>query len=179
MSIRTSITKKVAEKPKKPLKTPTVEVNIPDWLNYQLVDPDIHQSFVYRIDQLDEEGNIYKSYIGKKNLVSTITKKLTKKELEEMPVKPGRRATKKKVTTESDWKSYFGSSKELKDEVKKVGYGKFKRTILYLCMSRKQATYLEMYEQFTNRVLENPDKWYNANIEGKLFCKDCIGYIKL
>ena len=52
--------------------------------------------FVYRITNL-ENGKIY---IGRKILLNTLNKKLTKKELAEQ-VGPGRKPTKKKVIKES------------------------------------------------------------------------------
>jgi hypothetical protein len=69
-------------------------------------------------------------YIGKKSFKSHRTPK---------------GATRKK-TLESDWRKYFSSNDELKDDVKKLGKDKFKRTILRLCKYKKEMSYHETRE---------------------------------
>ncbi len=64
--------------------------------------------FIYSITNV-ETG---KFYIGKKILRTNRKKKLTKREIAEHTA-PGRKPTSKRVIAESDWKTYFGSSKEL------------------------------------------------------------------
>lgn len=69
---------------------------------------------------------------------------------------------KKRYKVESDWREYWSSSEELKQEVEKLGEKSFKREILYFCLNKGTANYLEAREQFDRRVLEHPDKWYNS-----------------
>lgn len=122
--------------------------------------------FIYKITCLDT-GQFY---IGRKNLYSERTKLLTKKELVEHTGK-GKKPTKKKIITESDWKAYFSSNNILKGMVKKLGQNAFKREIIDLCYSKKETTYKEMKHQCILNVLEN-DKSLNDNILGKFFKKD-------
>jgi len=71
---------------------------------------------------------------------------------------------KKKYKVESDWREYWSSSEELQRDVEQLGESCFKREILYFCLNKGSANYLEAREQFDRRVLENPDKWYNGII---------------
>jgi hypothetical protein len=67
---------------------------------------------------------------------------------------------------ESDWKNYYGSSKELLTDIEKHGIINFKRIILSLHTTRGDINYEEVKQQFLNNVLES-DKYYNDNINGK------------
>lgn len=100
-----------------------------------------------------------KSYIGKKVLWFKRTLK---------PLKGKKR--KRRVIKESDWMTYHGSN----DQVKKlIQEGQqFDKKILEYAFSKKQLSYLELKHQILNRVLEQPDKFYNSNISGKYFRKD-------
>lgn len=144
-----------------------------NWLynGKEVTDEDIegHWGFVYVITRLIDG----KSYIGKKQLTSTRKKKLTKKELAEHN-KPGRKPTHKRVTSESDWKDYWGSEPNLKKEVKDLGADKFVRSIIRFCKSKKQLSYYEEHEQHLRNVLEFPEKFYNSNISGRYFRKDLV-----
>jgi len=74
----------------------------------------------------------------------------------------------RRVTQESDWKGYFGSSILLKSMVKEYGKDNFTRTILSIHKTKGDCGYVEVKEQFQNNVLE--DKQYiNENISGKYF----------
>jgi hypothetical protein len=121
--------------------------------------------FVYKIT-CNTTGKIY---IGKKSIYSNQNKLLTKKEISEWD-KPGRVPRKKKVTKESDWLSYYGSSKELLDDVKLLGYDNYTREIIKMCTSKKNLSYYETYWQFHCNVLHIES--YNSNILGKFFRKD-------
>ena len=123
--------------------------------------------FAYKITNL-ETG---KFYIGKKQLYSTTSKTLTKKEILEWN-KPGRVPKKKKITKESDWKTYYGSNDVLKKDVNELGHDKFSREILKLCYKKKQLTYYEEYYQYTLEVLKNDT--YNSNIAGRFYRSDLI-----
>jgi hypothetical protein len=112
-----------------------------------------------------------KIYIGRKSLYSNINKKLTKKELLEQSG-PGRKPTKKLVTSESNWKVYCGSSKELLKDIKEIGEDKFTREILHLCNTKKQLTFYEIQYQIIYKVLEVDS--YNDNILGKFYRKDLV-----
>lgn len=68
--------------------------------------------------------------------------------------------------SESDWKTYYGSSKELQEDIKKYGKEKFDRTILSLHITRGDCNYEEVKQQFLYNVLEE-DGFYNENINGK------------
>ena len=125
--------------------------------------------FIYCIEHI-ESG---KFYIGKKNLSFTRKKKLGKKELALIEIKPGRRPTSKQVTTESDWLDYYGSSKELLSDIKKEGKDKFKRTIIQFAFNSKQLTYFETQYQFSYNVLQRDNCWNNS-ILGKFHRKDFI-----
>jgi hypothetical protein len=108
-------------------------------------------------------------YIGKKNFFHTLNKKLGKKELAEIPVTRGKRPSKKSVTKESDWKTYYGSS----TEVKSLPKDEMTRYVLKLCKTSKQLTYWETKYLFQYNVLED-DHYINDNILGKFYRKDLI-----
>lgn len=146
-----------------------------NWINADRIDLEKHQSFVYRIDRLAADGvTIEKSYIGKKWLTSTKTKKLTLKEVAALPKKPGKKPTKKKVVSESDWQNYWSSSTELKADLKTLGPQRFRRTILVACATKKGSGYWECHYLFNFGVLLDPQHWYNYNIGGTMYGKDAI-----
>jgi hypothetical protein len=110
-----------------------------------------YEGFVYLIT--NQENGM--RYVGKKHFW----------ERRKNP-KTGRRQTK-----ESDWRNYFGSCDDLKEDVKKLGKEKFKREILYLCPHKKSMSYYETYEQFNRNVLLD-ETYYNTNIEGKFYSSE-------
>ena len=124
--------------------------------------------FVYKITNI-QTG---KFYIGKKSLYSNIKKKLTKKELSEYSG-PGRKPTKKLVTSESNWMDYWGSNKGILQEIKDLGTDSFRKEILKFCFNKKQLTYWEVHYQCINEVLLT-DKSYNDNVLAKFFRKDLV-----
>ena len=104
-----------------------------------------------------------KKYIGKK------LAKFKKTSVKTHKLKNGKKKKKKiRTLVDSDWKIYYGSSKELLDDVAKLGTENFKREILYYCGSKAEASYLEAKTQFDNDVLLNEDKWYNSWISVKV-----------
>jgi hypothetical protein len=129
--------------------------------------------FIYKITNI-ETG---KFYIGKKQLISIINKKLGKKELiaikEERKQNKvqGKPPTKKKVVQESNWLDYYGSSKPLLEEIKKLGKEKYKREIIQIASNSKQLTYYEALYQMSENVLQRDDS-FNDNIAGKWYRKD-------
>jgi hypothetical protein len=108
-------------------------------------DLDGYKAFVYCIyNELNG-----KKYIGKKKIFFSKTKQVNKK--------------KKKVQVISDYQTYYGSSKELQDDVEKFGKENFKREILHLCKTPAESSYLEIYEQIIRNALLSDD-YYNAYI---------------
>jgi len=131
------------------------------WLyNGEIFDSDHiqdHFGFVYRIDCLENN----RSYLGRKYFWSF------RKE------KGKSRRTKK----ESDWKKYYGSCPELKEDIKKLGKDKFRRFIISLHDSVGKTNYEETRQLFVNNVLiesldHNIPKYYNSNILGRYYRKD-------
>jgi hypothetical protein len=139
------------------------------WLHSEEFNPQDYFGFVYKITNLTNS----KFYIGKKYFYHTSNVKLGKKELAALPVTRGRKSTTKQVIKESDWKSYWGSSKDLQQDVKELGAGMFECIILKLCKDKKELTYYELHYQCTNECLLSYDS-YNDNILGKFFRKDLI-----
>ena len=74
---------------------------------------------------------------------------------------------KRKVTKETDWKEYWGSSKRLLEDIEKLGKENFKREIICLCETRGDTNYMEAKIQFDEEVLLNPNN-YNGIIAIKL-----------
>jgi hypothetical protein len=146
----------------------------PNWLLFKKQIESVDQfpegtfGFVYKITHIDTN----KAYIGKKSIYHNRKHKLTKKQLDEQPVTRGRKSTHEILHVESDWKTYYGSSKELAADIKQFGKDKFRREIIYLAKGKKQLTYLELKAQFHYDVLEVSS--YNDNIAGKFFRKDLI-----
>jgi len=87
---------------------------------------------------------------------------------------------KRKVKSESDWKNYYGSCPELKEDVIKFGRENFSRTILSLHKTKGKTNFEETRQLFVNGVLtESLDNgvpaYYNGNILNKYFRKDYYG----
>lgn len=120
------------------------------------IDPK-YLAFVYLITNITND----KKYIGLKTTKSKKTKQVKGK--------------KKRFTVESDWRDYWSSSEELKKDIELLGKDSFKREILYFCINKGTANYLEAREQFDHRVLENPDLWYNGIIN----CRVHWSHVKL
>jgi hypothetical protein len=84
---------------------------------------------------------------------------------------------KRKVKQESDWKKYYGSCPELKEDIKKYGKECFSREIISLHRTKGQCNYEETKQLFLNNVLtESLDNgfpaYYNSNILSRYFRKD-------
>ncbi len=87
---------------------------------------------------------------------------------------------KRKVKSESDWKKYYGSCPELKEDIEKIGRENFSRTILSLHKTKGKTNYEETRQLFTNNVLtESLDTgepaFYNSNILSRYYRKDYYG----
>ena len=94
-----------------------------------------------------------------------VGKKLAKFKVTKQPLKG--KKNKRRSTVESDWRDYWGSSDNLKEDVELLGEDKFIREILHFCPSRGIASYLEAREQFERRVLET-DNYYNGIINVRI-----------
>ena len=87
---------------------------------------------------------------------------------------------KRKVKSESDWKNYYGSCPELKEDIIKFGRENFSRTILSLHKTKGKTNFEETRRLFNHNVLTealddgNP-AWYNSNILNRYFRKDYYG----
>jgi hypothetical protein len=113
--------------------------------------------FVYRITNL-QSG---KQYIGRKYFWS-------------FRKPPGK---KRRVKQESDWKKYYGSCPELKEDLKLYGKEIFSREILSLHDTKGNCNYEETKQLFLNNVLsealdDGTPAYYNSNILGRYMRKD-------
>ena len=114
--------------------------------------------FVYKITNLLNG----RSYIGRKYFWSFRTP-------------PGK---KRKVKQESDWKKYYGSCPELKEDIKKTDTKVFfKREILSLHTTKGSCNFEETKQLFLNNVLSEAldngePAYYNSNILGRYMRKD-------
>ena len=119
-------------------------------------------------------------YIGKKVLYFERNKRLGKKALAALREERskqglrGRVPIKQKIITESDWKDYFGSQKEIVTLSKEDNAGEnWEKRILEFVPNKKLLTYYETKHLFKNDVLENQYSAHiNDNILGKFFRKD-------
>ena len=113
--------------------------------------------FVYRITNL-QSG---KQYIGRKYFVQ----------------KRKPRNSRRKRTSESNWKTYYGSSKELTEDRKLLGSEYFKREILSTQSTAGKVNFEETRQLFLNNVLterltDGTPAYYNSNILGRYYRKD-------
>ena len=84
---------------------------------------------------------------------------------------------KRRVKKESDWKKYYGSCPELKEDIELLGRQNFSRTILSLHKTSGKTNFEETKQLFVNGVLtESLDTggpaYYNSNILSRYFRKD-------
>jgi hypothetical protein len=96
----------------------------------------------------------------------------SKKDLLQYEGVVGRRPSYKLAIKESDWKTYWGSNKELQELVKSEPKNNWERNIIIACPSKKLLTYYETKYLFVYQALENPDEFWNDNILGKFYTKD-------
>ena len=112
--------------------------------------------FVYRITNL-QSG---KQYIGRKDFSQ----------------KRKHRNGGRKRTSESNWKAYYGSSKELTEDRKLLGNQSFRREIISLHKTLGKVNYEETRQLFINNVLtesmNGEPAYYNSNILGRYMRKD-------
>ena len=137
-------------------------------LDYE--NPWLYQGTAFTSDDIDGQfGFVYrntniqtgKQYIGRKYFVQ----------------KRKPKGGKRKVTSESDWKKYYGSCPELKEDIKKFGKNIFKREILSLHTSVGKTNFEETRQLFLHNVLtekltDDTPAYYNSNILGRYYRKD-------
>ena len=116
-----------------------------------------YYGFVYRITNTTTQ----KSYIGRKYFWQ----------------KRKPRGGKRRVTSESDWKRYYGSSDDLKQDIRSLGRGSFRREILSLHTTLGKVNYEETKQLFLHNVLmealdDGTPMYYNSNILGRYMRKD-------
>ena len=123
-------------------------------LNNEVYDttPEEYQGFVYMITDLTND----KKYIGKKFFWKPKTLPITKT-----------RKRRVKTRVESDWRNYYGSSKEVQQLVESNGKDKYKREILKLWLTKGECSYYEAKYQFEYDVLLN-DEFYNELISCRI-----------
>jgi hypothetical protein len=83
---------------------------------------------------------------------------------------------KKKVRKSSDWLTYYGSNKELQEDVKNLGAENFYREILYLCSSRSECSYRETNEIFKQDALLS-ENYYNSWVTCKIHKAHVLGKV--
>lgn len=116
--------------------------------------------FVYLITNLSTQ----RQYIGRKYFWTFRTPK----------------GKKRKVKGESDWRKYYGSCDELKEDVKLLGKEMFRREILSLHLTKGKTNFAETEALFKNNVLtesmgDGTPRYYNSNIMNRYFRKDYFG----
>jgi len=130
--------------------------------------PESAIAFIYLITRLSDG----KFYVGRKMLSSNRKVRLTKKE---KLLPENKRKTFKRVIKETDWKDYWGSSKELLEDIKLLGKESFKREILCFLENKTDTSFYEMFYQMKMNVLfENS---YNGHIANTKFFKGKISQL--
>ena len=126
----------------------------------------------------DNYGFVYKitcsttnrSYIGRKYFWQ-----------KRKPRDTGQSTKRRRVTSESDWRKYYGSCPELKEDIKKYGRESFTREILSLHTTPGRVNYEETRQLFVHGVLtealdNGTPTYYNSNILGRYYRKDYFTY---
>lgn len=109
-----------------------------------VINPEETTGFIYKITHIPTG----KFYIGKKT-TSYILKR---------PPLKGRK-NKRHVVKETDWKTYWGSSTQLHEDIEKYGAEEFKREILHWCFSKWELAYYEAKYQFDYEVIFRKDSY--------------------
>jgi hypothetical protein len=116
-----------------------------------------YYGFVYLITNTIDE----RKYIGRKYFWSFRKKK----------------GQNRRSKQESDWKNYYGSCPELKEDIKKYGKNNFRREILSLHTTLGKVNYEETRLLFVHSVLtesltDGTPAFYNSNVLGRYYRKD-------
>ena len=123
--------------------------------------------FVYNITNLQNQ----RQYIGRKYFWQKRKPRTGNKDAKR----------RRRVTSESNWRNYYGSCPELKQDIKKYGKESFRRTILSLHETPGRVNYEETRQLFLNNVLiekltDGTPAFYNSNILGRYYRKDYFPY---
>ena len=83
----------------------------------------------------------------------------------------------RRVTTESDWKKYYGSNDQLKADVKQFGVENFTRKIISLHKTVGKTNFAETealfkYKVLTEKLDSGEPLYYNNQILNRYFKKD-------
>ena len=121
-----------------------------------------YYGFVYRITC----STTNRSYIGRKYFWQ-----------KRKPPSVDKTKKRRRVTSESNWKLYYGSSDELKSDLKLYGRDAFDREILSLHTTPGRVNYEETRQMFLHDVLtasltDGTPAFYNSNILGRYYRKD-------
>ena len=121
-----------------------------------------YYGFVYRITC----STTNRSYIGRKYFWQ-----------KRKPRSTSQTTKRRRVTSESNWKLYYGSSDELKADLKLYGRDAFSREILSLHTTPGRVNYEETRQLFLHDVLtesltDGTPAFYNSNILGRYYRKD-------
>ena len=122
--------------------------------------------FVYNITNLQNQ----RQYIGRKYFWQ-----------KRKPRTNDKTVKRRRVTSESNWRDYYGSCPELKEDVAKFGKESFRRTILSLHKTPGKVNYEETRQLFLNNVLtesltDGTPLFYNSNVLGRYYRKDYFEY---
>lgn len=114
--------------------------------------------FTYKITCLSGEYTGY-IYVGMKMFTTTRTKKLSKKAAELAYSGRGKRPTKTKVSTESNWKQYTSSSKFLKELIEQLGLENFNFEILSFSKTKSDLCLSEVEWMVHYNVMRIPNSF--------------------
>jgi hypothetical protein len=126
------------------------------WEYKEIFNEEEYFGFVYKIENLTN-GMFY---FGKKQFQF------------KRKIKLKSRKNKLTKTKNSGWEDYWGSSKELLQDIENLGKSNFKKTILILCKTKSEQTYYENYYIYENHNLLNP-LCYNKHI-GHVYAKNIL-----
>ena len=132
-------------------------MNNPWYYNNEIYNPDEEDleglvGFVYIVT----EKSTGMKYIGKKGFWRSKILPVTKT-----------RKRRKKTLVESDWRTYCGSSENVKLILNEQGLEAFDREILHICKTKGECSYMEAKEQFDRNVLLRDD-YYNGIINCRI-----------
>ena len=119
--------------------------------------------FIYRITNHSKNN---KFYVGRKTAVSFTKKALT---IKEKNLAENKRKKFKKILKESNWKKYWGSSKELLEDIENGD--NCTREILRFCFSKAELSYYEAKEILCSDCLLNEEN-YNYWMSWRVYAKN-------
>jgi len=119
---------------------------------------DTTYGFVYLIKSI-EDGRIY---VGKKAFTHRCKKKISKRVIKSTKTRKRIEVTAK----DSGWLNYWGSSKELLQEINLKGKNNFTRCILSFAKNKSDLSLKELEEQIKHNVLRVPsfNNWIGAKV---------------